>query len=74
MFNLNVKRMNAEVIGTWAGQVWNALNESGKLTVKGLKKATKLKEKELYAALGWLAREGKVSMYEVDAVIEVVLL
>ena len=64
--------MNAEVIGTWAGQVWNALNESGKLTVKGLKKATKLKE--LYAALGWLAREGKVSMYEVDADIEVVLL
>ena len=61
--------MNAEVIGTWAGQVWNALNESGKLTVKGLKKAT-----ELYAALGWLAREGKVSMYEVDADIEVVLL
>ena len=61
--------MNAEVIGTWAGQVWNALNESGKLTVKGLKK-----EKELYAALGWLAREGKVSMYEVDADIEVVLL
>ena len=69
-----IKRMNAEVIGTWAGQVWNALNESGKLTVKGLKKATKLKEKELYAALGWLAREGKVSMYEVDADIEVVLL
>ena len=66
--------MNAEVIGTWAGQVWNALNESGKLTVQGLKKATKLKEKELYAALGWLAREGKVSMYEVDADIEVVLL
>ena len=66
--------MNAEVIGTWAGQVWNALNASGKLTVKGLKKATKLKEKELYAALGWLAREGKVSMYEVDADIEVVLL
>ena len=66
--------MNAEVIGTWAGQVWNALNESGKLTGKGLKKATKLKEKELYAALGWLAREGKVSMYEVDADIEVVLL
>ena len=48
--------MNAEVIGTWAGQVWNALNESGKLTVKGLKKATKLKEKEFtvteYAVIG----------------------
>ena len=35
--------MNAEVIGTWAGQVWNALIESVNLTVKGLKKATKLK-------------------------------
>ncbi|HIX27050.1 MAG TPA: winged helix-turn-helix domain-containing protein [Candidatus Barnesiella excrementigallinarum] len=66
--------MNVEVIGTWAGQVWNALNESGTLTVKGLKKATKLKEKELYAALGWLAREGKVSLNEVEADIEVVLL
>ena len=46
--------MNAEVIGTWAGQVWNALNESGKLTVKGLKKATKLKEKELSASTSYM--------------------
>ena len=45
--------MNAEVIGTWAGQVWNALNESGKLTVKGLKKATKLKEKRIVCS-PWL--------------------
>ena len=45
--------MNAEVIGTWAGQVWNALNESGKLTVKGLKKATKLKEKEFPKSSGF---------------------
>ena len=67
MFNLNVKKNECR-------SYWNTLNESGKLTVKGLKKATKLKEKELYAALGWLAREGKVSMYEVDADIEVVLL
>ncbi|HIZ26597.1 winged helix-turn-helix domain-containing protein [Barnesiella sp. An55] len=66
--------MNVEVIGTWAGQVWNALHESGKLTVKGLKKATKLKEKEIYAALGWLAREGKVSICETEADVEVVLL
>ena len=27
-------------------------------------KVTKLKEKELYAAIGWLAREGKVSLAE----------
>lgn len=50
------------------------MHESGKLTVKGLKKATKLKEKEIYAALGWLAREGKVSISETEADVEVVLL
>lgn len=55
--------MNTEVIGTWAGQVWNALNEADALGVKQLKKASKLKnEKEVFAALGWLAREGKVNI------------
>ena len=53
--------MNAELIGTWAGEVWNALNEGGELSLKALKKATKLKDKEVYAALGWLAREGNVA-------------
>ena len=67
--------MTTEKFGENAGLVWNALNEGGELSVKALKKATGIKaEKELYAALGWLAREGKVSMYEVDADIEVVLL
>lgn len=58
--------MNVEVIGTWAGLVWNALNEVEALNMKQLKKATKLKEKEVYAALGWLGRENKVSI-NVDA-------
>ena len=67
--------MNVEIIGTWAGQAWNALNEAnGTLTIKGLKKATKLKEKELYAAIGWLAREGKVDVAEQDADVAVTLL
>ena len=40
--------MNVETIGLWAGAVWNALNDAnGSLTVKGLKKTTKLKEKEV---------------------------
>ena len=65
--------MNVEVIGSWAGLVWSALNESGKLTVKALKKATKLKEKDLYAALGWLAREGKITIAETETDLEVVL-
>lgn len=53
--------MNTELIGTWAGQVWNALSEADALGVKQLKKVAKLKnEKEVYAAIGWLAREGKL--------------
>jgi hypothetical protein len=31
---------------------------------KEIKKVTKLKDKELYAAIGWLAREGKLNIAE----------
>lgn len=54
--------MNVEVIGINAGAVWNALNEADALGLKQLKKITKLKDKEVFAALGWLAREGKVNI------------
>lgn len=55
--------MNVETIGLWSGAVWNALNDAkGTLNVRSLKKVTKLKEKEVYAAIGWLAREGKVNI------------
>lgn len=49
-----------EKIGTDAGLVWTALNEFGTQNVKELKKLVKLTEKDLYAAIGWLAREEKV--------------
>ena len=58
--------MDREEIGLNAGLVWNALNESEGLTLKGLKKVTKLKDKQLYAALGWLSREAKVTIEEVE--------
>ena len=58
--------MNVETIGSWAGLVWNALNASESLTFKELKKETKLKEKELYAAIGWLGREGKLNMTDAE--------
>lgn len=54
--------MNTELIGTYAGSVWVALNGADALGVKQLKKITKLKDKEVFAALGWLAREGKVNI------------
>ncbi|MCH5326479.1 MAG: winged helix-turn-helix domain-containing protein [Duncaniella sp.] len=53
--------MNTDTIGTMAGNVWAALSEVGSVDTKQLKKLAKAKtERELFAALGWLAREGKV--------------
>ena len=57
--------MLSEKIGINAGLVWSAL-QSGELNVKVIKKATKLTEKDLNSALGWLAREGKVKFSEVE--------
>ncbi|MBD5226295.1 MAG: winged helix-turn-helix domain-containing protein [Bacteroidales bacterium] len=54
--------MNSETIGAWAGLVWNALANADVLGLKQLKKITKLKDKEVFAAIGWLSREGKVAI------------
>jgi hypothetical protein len=58
--------MNVEQIGTNAGLIWQALAETNAVSTKQLKKVTKLKDKELYAAIGWLAREGKLSIAPSD--------
>jgi hypothetical protein len=58
--------MNIEVIGQTAGAVWEALHGKNEQSVKGLKKALKLKDKDILPALGWLAREGKISFQEVE--------
>ena len=63
-----------EKVGTIAGQIWNALNENGALNTKDLKKAAKVKnDKDLFLGLGWLLREDKVSLTEVEKDIVVAL-
>ena len=54
--------MNTEAIGSWAGLVWNALSATDTVGLKQLKKITKLMDKEVFAAIGWLAREGKIAI------------
>jgi hypothetical protein len=61
-----------EKIGFNAGLIWGAL-QNGAQGLKALKKATKLKNEELYLALGWLAREGKVTFNEDEAELVVAL-
>ncbi len=53
-----------ETFGINAGRIWSLLDESGRQHIKDVKKATKLTDKNLYAALGWLAREGKILIEE----------
>lgn len=68
--------MTIELIGTWAGEVYKALeaSEANGLGMKNLKKATKLKKDELMAALGWLGREGKINLAANDEEIVVTLI
>ena len=53
--------METTTIGVNAGAVWNLLNENGKMEVAVLKKESGLTEAELWAAIGWLSREGKIA-------------
>jgi len=63
-----------EKIGLNAGAVWSYLDEAGAKGLKEVKKACKLTDKDLYAALGWLAREDKVEFKETkeDIIVELI--
>lgn len=53
--------MDKATIGTNAGIVWRTLSASGRpWKYEELKKATKLSDRDLNAAIGWLARENKI--------------
>lgn len=58
--------MNKSEIGLNAGKVWQLLSDYAKWSYGTLKKKSGLKDKDLGAALGWLAREDKIEMYEDD--------
>lgn len=47
-------------IGLNAGKVWQLLSNNDKWSYGSLKRKSGLKDKELGAALGWLAREDKI--------------
>lgn len=49
-----------EEFGFNAGRVWKALDMNGPLTEIQLMEETSLRENEVFAAVGWLARENKI--------------
>ena len=48
-------------IGTSAGKVWSVLGSRNEIDVSTITKISKIKKSDCYSALGWLAREGKIS-------------
>lgn len=52
--------MNKIQIGTNAGTVWNVLKDNKHWEYEQLKAACNLSDNDLNAAIGWLAREGKI--------------
>ena len=53
-------RKFTEDFGRNAGKVWTTLNTRGQLNEPTLLKNTRLTTNDLYAAVGWLARENKI--------------
>ena len=56
---------SVEFFGTKAGVVWKAL-KAGDKSLTQLQKSTGLTLKEVSMGLGWLAKEGKISLKNAD--------
>ncbi|MEE4311567.1 MAG: winged helix-turn-helix domain-containing protein [candidate division KSB1 bacterium] len=49
-----------EEIGEFAGVIWRILAENEPMTLSALKRESKGNDFMVHAAIGWLAREGKL--------------
>ena len=58
--------MNKYQIGINAGIVWQLLKDSKRWSYCDLQKASGLSDKDLSAAIGWLARENKIDFEQMD--------
>ncbi|RGM47569.1 MULTISPECIES: winged helix-turn-helix domain-containing protein [Bacteroides] len=58
--------MNKDEIGLNAGKIWQLLSDYAKWSYGTLKRKSGLKDKELGVAIGWLARENKIELYQED--------
>lgn len=58
--------MNKDEIGLNADKIWQLLSNYAKWSYGTLKRKSGLKDKELGAAIGWLARENKIELYQED--------
>ena len=65
--------MQASQIGEFAGILWHKLESGGKMNLEQLQNETGMDLPETFAAIGWLARENKISFTNEDGVTKVSL-
>lgn len=53
-------------IGENADQIWQLLNENGKMQLTELRKISEIGETDFNRSLGWLARDYRIFFYEED--------
>ena len=58
-------------IGATAGKVWSFLTERGKVSLSALEKGVDEPRSVVYMAIGWLAREGKVTIRREERSIQI---
>ena len=56
-------------VGIIAGEIWHLLEEKGELTLSQVESEVKGSEFFVHAAIGWLAREGKLYLNKKDRTI-----
>ena len=65
--------MDKMEIGLNAGKVWQLLCNNEKWSYGSLKRKSGLKDKELGAAIGWLAREDKIEFEQQEEELDIYL-
>ena len=50
-----------EKIGNDAGKVWEILSKRNEVDVSSISRIAQIEKRDCYSALGWLAREGKIT-------------
>ena len=63
--------MEKSKIGENAGIIWRALESKGRLSFEQLQAETGLEMMDLFAAIGWLAREDKISFNKENGITSV---
>lgn len=63
--------MDKKIVGVNAGKVWRALNEVKPISISELSRRVNLSVESTALAIGWLARENKVSIERKNGLIEI---